>query len=438
MTDTYERTTVCDQCALPAGLCHCPDSFAMDVAAEAHRIRVREAARQLVDRENTPPAEPFDAGTLADILARPPEPPFRVENLIPADGGTLIVAQRKTGKTTWNLNLVHSLITGQDFLGTFGVRPVTGKVAILNYEVSGAALARWSHEVGIDHQRFYIVNLRGRRNPLTDPDDRARLAQELRNQDVESLIVDPFGRAYNGKSQNDPGEVGAWLVDLDLFARAEVGARDLILAAHAGWNGERTRGSSALEDWADAIITLTRDPDDESLRFMKAQGRDVDLDEDELGFDETTRRLSLTGNGSRKQRATSQKTAGVLAEIVETLKVSPGYNTSELERSLRARGVPLQKGDVAKACKVGLDNGTLQMELGPRGAKQYHLPRRTPTHPDGAPLTYPDPTHIGGVGQRGTSATDLPRAKCTVCKQPMTYDDGTGTHPTCTPTEGAA
>lgn len=27
---------------------------------------------------------------------------------------------------------------------------------------------------------------------------------------------------------------------------------------------------------------------------------------------------------------------------------------------------------------------------------------------------------------------------CTVCKKPMTYDDGTGTHPTCTPTEGAA
>src|SRR5687768_13005377 len=61
------------------------------------------------------------------------------------------------------------------------------------------------------------------------------------------------------QSQNDPGEVGAWLIGLDQFTRTEVGALDLVLATHAGWNGERTRGSSALEDWADSIITMTRD-----------------------------------------------------------------------------------------------------------------------------------------------------------------------------------
>src|SRR5688500_10886476 len=75
-------------------------ALARDVELEAHRIRVREAAKAKVRTENAPPAPPFDAGLLAEILARPAEPPYRVEGLIPSDAGTLIVAQRKTGKTT--------------------------------------------------------------------------------------------------------------------------------------------------------------------------------------------------------------------------------------------------------------------------------------------------------------------------------------------------
>jgi hypothetical protein len=51
------------------------------------------------------------------------------------------------------------------------------------------------------------------------------------------------------------------LTGLDMFARSEVGARDLIVTTYAGWNGERSRGSAALEDRADSIITLTRAED---------------------------------------------------------------------------------------------------------------------------------------------------------------------------------
>ena len=46
----------------------------------------------------------------------------------------------------------------------------------------------------------------------------------------------------------------------------------LILTAHAGWNGERTRGASALEDWADVVITLVRDPDNDQVRYLRAEG----------------------------------------------------------------------------------------------------------------------------------------------------------------------
>ena len=115
-----------------------------DVAAELHRLRVRKAAQEAFRAENEPDAPPFDAGTLGEILARPADPPMRVDGLIPWDSSTLIAAQRKTGKTTFELNLSLCLLTGEDFLAKFAVRPIDGIVGFLNFEVSAAMLAHWA------------------------------------------------------------------------------------------------------------------------------------------------------------------------------------------------------------------------------------------------------------------------------------------------------
>lgn len=266
------------------------------VDSEAERIRVREDARALVDAERRPLADPFDAGTLAEILARPADPPARIEELMPWEASLLLIGQRKVGKTTMLGNMARSLLLGEPFLGRFGVTPLAGEIALLNYEVSAAQVARWASDVGVPPNRFFTVNLRGRRNPLSDPVDRERLAGMLRARGVEAVMVDPFGRAYTGASQNDAGEVQQFLVSLDLFVRGEVGARDLVLTAHAGWNGEHTRDSSALEDWADSLLTVTLDEkeDGDGARYLRAIGRD----EDRLAFDTRTRRLTLAGAGS--------------------------------------------------------------------------------------------------------------------------------------------
>ena len=85
-----------------------------------------------------------------------------------------------------------------------------------------------------------------------------------------------------------------------------------MLTAHAGWNGERTRGSTALEDWADSIVTLTRDHGEDGQgardRYLRAIGRDVDIDEDRLSYDPDTRTLSLAGAGSRSIARASRRT----------------------------------------------------------------------------------------------------------------------------------
>ena len=341
-------------------------------------LRVLDAARQRFAREKQGPAPAFDAGLLSEILARPEEESFRIYDLLPSEGGMLVVAQRKTGKTTLMLNLVRCLVTGELFLGRFPVRVVSGQVAVLNYEVSGRQLGRWAHQTGIPADRLLLVNLRGRRDPLTHAEDREAFAALLREHEVESLIVDPFGRAYSGTSQNDSGEVGTWLMDLDRFARSEVGAVDLILTAHAGWFAERTRGSSALEDWADSIITMTRgNGDDAESRYLRAIGRDVSVDEDRLRYDPQTRLLSMTGTGNRRQAKRSAKASSLVGPLCEHLREHPGASSREIRLALKARAE-----DVVGAVQTAGRLRLVRVEENGQGkATRHWLTNPFPTEP---------------------------------------------------------
>jgi hypothetical protein len=234
--------------------------------------------------------------------------------------------------------------------------------------------------------RLFIVNLRGRRNPLGHPDDRASLAAMLRTHEIETLLVDPFGRAYTGQSQNDPGEVGAWLADLDRFTRSDVGAKDLVLSAHAGWDGERTRGASALEDWADSIVTLVKGKDDdEASRYLRATGRDVDLEEDRLDFNPRTRTLTLSGAGSRRKVTADRKVESLVPEIIALVTRKPGMNGTAIETALRDKGVSFQKGAERKALQNAVQLGWLRIEA--KGTAKCYFPGST--SPEASPQTSP-------------------------------------------------
>lgn len=376
--------------------------FNRDVNYELGKLRAKEEARRLFNQERQGGDTPFDAGTLSEILGRPEEPVARVQSLVPWEASTLVVAQRKTGKTTLLLNLTKCLLTGEPFLGVLPVRPVApdASVALLNFEVSAAQLARWASEVGVPSERLFLVNLRGRRNPLTITDDRAALAALLKERRVESILVDPFGRAYSGTSQNDAGEVGSWLVSLDQFAREEVGALDLVLAAHAGWNGERSRGSSALEDWADSIINLTRS-ESTGDRYIRATGRDVELEEDRLEFDPETRALSLSGSGNRQESQRQDRLSALAIQAMGIIEAEPGLSGREVKQ----RMVGGKDQDKAASIASLITHGQVRIENGPKGAK-LHFPvssdtcdtQRHPATPGGAtPDTHPLWVGVGGV-----------------------------------------
>ena len=200
---------------------------------------MREEARRRLAIEKAADAPTFEAVLLADVPLYCPEDDFRITGLMPSNASTVLNAQHKAGKTTLALNLAHSLLLGEKFLGEFRVNPISGGVAHLNYEVPGEQLGYWARQAGLPGDRFLQINLRGKRNPFAHPEDLERLAEKLRAYEVESLIVDPFGQAYPRTNQDSSGEVGAWLAELNMFAREQAGVCDLILVVHAGWNQER-------------------------------------------------------------------------------------------------------------------------------------------------------------------------------------------------------
>lgn len=380
------------------------------VHAEVRTLRVREDARAILARERAGHRPPPDHGTLAEILARPQTAQWRIDRFLPANGRMLLSAQRKTGKTTAMNNLARSLITGDPFLGRFEVEPLEGRVVVLNYEVTGETFARWAHDVGVPSDRMYVINLRGRRNLLADEEGREQLAALIRHQEGQVLLVDPFGRAYTGKSQNDAADVAPWLVRLDEVAE-QAGVAELILTAHAGWDGERTRDSSALEDWPDVIATMTRDPDTDT-RFIKAEGRDVDLDEDQLHYDATTRRLTLAGTGNRKQVRQANHVEDLAQSVRDLVTATPGMNVSAIRAALRSGDEHFQRGDDSRALALAAERGWIHRVNGPRNSVlHYPGPAVVPSRPDparGMELSRPDPPLKGGTTHTHTQASVVP------------------------------
>ena len=385
-------------------------AFRASVETEAARLRVRAEAARIV-RQESALQRPFDAVLLADIHDEPA--PSRIKGVLSAGGRMLLAAQRKGGKTTTVLNLCLDVIRGGAFLGRFPVEPiaVTRRVAFLNFEMSRYQFGRWARAIGIPGDRLLTVHLRGCSNPFANPDDIVRLAELMREYGVEVVIVDPFGRAYPGKSQNDAGEVGAWLSDLDRFANA-AGCSELVLTAHAGWEGERTRGTSALEDWADVVAYLVRDKEDDRLRYFRALGRDVEVEEDRLNFDPVTRRLTLAGAGNRVAARAQRRTDGLISGVVEAVTKEPGATTRQLDALLRDVGLAHQRGDAGRGARAAVEAGLIVRVPGKRGSFQHFLKghegdrsRPFPTVPAGnaGEVVRPFPTAPIGSGERCTT-----------------------------------
>jgi hypothetical protein len=298
-------------------------------------LRARAEARKRYEAEQVArDFRQFTSRTLREELLLPDEPvAYRVDRILPVEANILLTAKYKTGKTTTIGNLAKTLADGGDFLGKFPVTTLTGgrTVTIFNYELSENQYRRWLRDLNIDNQdAVTVVHLRGINLPLTQEWARERVQQELVHRNTAVWIVDPFARAFIGSGEeNSNSDVGAFVAILDAIKR-DCGVDELVMPTHTGRSdesGDRARGATRLNDWADVQWLLTAD--EEGTRYFSASGRDVDVEEEKLSYEESTRGLTM-GGGDRKWES-SRRTVD---KVIEVVTATPGMNATELREAV--------------------------------------------------------------------------------------------------------
>lgn len=97
-------------------------------------------------------------------------------------------------------------------------------------------------------------------------------------------------------------------------------------------------------------------------------GRDVDIKESRLGYDATTRRLTLTNGGSRKHAKVQAAYEAVCALLAQTPKLSG----RQIQEELAARS-DHSRADIRAALKSGVARQLILVEKGDKNAFLYRL-----------------------------------------------------------------
>lgn len=337
------------------------------VAKELAVLRAREEARALYEQEKAVSLfrVPPSTRTLAEELTLPDEPvEYAIAELLPVGGNALLTAQYKSGKTTVLGEAARAFADGTPFLGRFEMNPAPGRIAIFNYELSPAQYRRWLRELNIRNtDRVAVLHLRGFRLDLRTQFGQDWCVRWLEEREVSMWAPDPFARAATGVEENSNSEAGEWLDMVDII-KERAGVRDLILPNHTGrekqeQGEERGRGATRLDDWADVRWILTKDKD--GNRFFRATGRDVEVGEERLTYDESDR--SLRFGGGDKRRVAEDALDRL---VVEWVAGHPGSNQTEVERGVEGKAVEIRAS--LKRC-VRLHR--LRVEDGPRHALLY-------------------------------------------------------------------
>jgi len=352
-----------------------PDHTAQRLADAIIAERIRRDARRHLDAEERGEIRMPEIATLRDWLAEPDEPvPYRIVGWQPKHARVIVTAPFKGSKTTLRDNYVRSLVDGDLWLGVAPVTPVTGRVAILDFEMSRHQMKAWLRDQGIRHtDRVIVVPLRGLAASfnILDPDIRRRWADWLRARDTESLILDCLRPILDALGLDEHHDAGRFLVAFDALL-AEAGIDDAQVIHHMGHTGERARGDSRLRDWPDVEWRIVRqDENPASARFISAFGRDVDVPESQLLFDPRTRRLTLAG-GSRQDARAQETLDAVLALLDRTPEPMSGR---AIEEALDGSGHPRDR--VRAALKLGKATSAIGTRPGAKGAILHFRP---PTH----------------------------------------------------------
>jgi hypothetical protein len=281
------------------------DQLSLDVIRKVRELKVLELARERLAQEKAGAIVMPEAYGLDEFLAQPDEEiQYLIDGLWPKDGKVLFAAQYKAGKSTARDNAARCLADGGMFLGTFNVTPVTdGTIVIIDLELSPGMMRRWLRDQHIQNQsRVRVVPMRGKAHTLnfTLPEVRTRWAKFLIDLSASVVLLDCLRPILDALNMSEDKEASRFLTGFDAMT-VEAGVTDAMVIHHMGHSNERARGDSGILGWGDSLWKMVRQNEEpNSTRYFSAFGRDVDVPECELGYDEASRALRIAG-GSRRQ-----------------------------------------------------------------------------------------------------------------------------------------
>lgn len=345
------------------------------VAALLHEEAMRRVAREALEEYIRDPGayEALGVQTLQEVLERPEEPlEWRIEELLISEHNTTLAAPAKGGKTTLMVNLLRALVDESPFLGRFHVtKPLQGRIAMWNYELSERQMHSWLRSAEIKHpDRVAVLNLRGRGLFLQDNDACEWAVEWLRQAETELWVIDPLQAGLRGTVNSDE-TAGEWISNVERV-KAEAGVSDLIVVTHTGHlskadetgraGNERTIGSARWQGWPDNMWTYVKD--DEQVRYLRAVGRDVDVDEFALDFDKETLTLSYKGEDTSRQ---DQRQTKAWRTMLDALRADPDglHAGSVLREQMKGSG-----SERTAAMRQAVDIGLLDESK--RGQAKYY------------------------------------------------------------------
>lgn len=356
-----------------------------DAEKQVRRWDVVDRAKQIkAHRSFLPPPDELTI-YFSEQLAQPMrETRYLVEGIASVGDNITITGQYKTGKTLFVCNLVRALVEGEDFLDQFPVDDLkdctvglwscemTPDVLVNRYlrpqeftDEGAARLVLW-------HGRGFGVN-------LLDEVGKQWAINWLRGDDVTVWVIDSFARicAMAGVEANDNDQVLNLLKTLDEIKRA-AGVSELFLIAHTGrgeTSKDRARGATVFDDWTDARWVLTRES---NVRFLRVEGRDVDLASTSLKYDDETKRLCVGGG---REDIVGANVQAIFAIVLER----EGVNKTTLIKLVREQKIVglSDQNTISEMIDEAVTLGWLSKKKTGKGRELAFYPVKDGTVPEG-------------------------------------------------------
>jgi hypothetical protein len=336
------------------------EMFVDSVASDRFVMESREVAKQQMREaqlgQDGPPVTPV---LMKDFINQVGvETKFLIESLALWESTVILFAQAKVGKTTLVFNLLRAIADQEPFLGVFDVSETLGNVGFLNYELTDELCRTWAKRIPIENtERVIFWNLRGLNNPFRSREAMKEFAEDVLPMGVETLVLDPLSGAFIGDTNNND-EVKRFFLMLEEF-KVLAGVKHLFIMVHAGNDATKPRGATTLRDHPDAIWSMTKNA--AGIRFFKAEGRDVSLDEGVLSFDENTGLLTFEEGSSKAATPSVMK-----MRFYDFIVANPRSKASDIDSHFKC----------SKDRKSAIRNelvaeGLVAMDEGPRNAKYY-------------------------------------------------------------------